>query len=175
MVSQGSQMQKTWTIWDKSKCWKLFHTSKRWQHAINAVKIFQKWVKMLPAIVRPMEVISPFSSIASMRYNCFKASCKDSAATKTTRFVIIFLINEKKECEIIIIINAYRKGDQENQIWECQDQRGSMISNKERFQQENISVFQELLRQGTHHYKRQKGIICSTFQAAFFQLSLHVD
>lgn len=34
----------------------------------------------IPDIVLPIFVIAPFSSIASMRYNCFNASSNDSAA-----------------------------------------------------------------------------------------------
>lgn len=34
----------------------------------------------IPDIVLPILVIAPFSSIASMRYNCFNASSNDSAA-----------------------------------------------------------------------------------------------
>ena len=48
---------------------------------------------------------------------------------------------------------SYRKGNQENQIWEYQYQGDLMISNKEHFQQEKIAVFQELLHPGSHHGK----------------------
>jgi len=53
-----------------------------------------------------------------MRYNCFKASSKDSAAAKPTRFydfiqgtpVVCMNIEENEEK-----IPSYRKGDQETQ------------------------------------------------------------
>ncbi len=70
---------------------------------------------------------------------------------------------------------SYMKGDQENQTWEYPYQRGPMISNKEHFQQEKISVFQELLRLGSHHDKVWKGITDSTSQDVFFQLGLPAD
>ena len=72
-------------------------------------------------------------------------------------------------------IPSYRKGDQETQTWEYPYQRGPMISNKEHFQQEKISVFQELLHLGSHHYKVWKGITDSTSQDVFFQLDLPAD
>lgn len=70
---------------------------------------------------------------------------------------------------------TYRKVDQENQISKYQYLKGPKISNKEHFQQENISVFQELLHPGIHHCKWRKGIVDSTSQDVFFQLALHVD
>lgn len=137
---------------------------------------------MLPAIVRPTDVINPFSSIASMRYNCFKASSKDSAAIKTTsfeqqylEFEILFPSNENGEKMKNNNTDTYRKADQENRISEYQYLKGPKILNKEHFQLEKIAVFQELLHQGIHHCKPWKCIVDSTSQGVFFQLALHVD
>lgn len=70
---------------------------------------------------------------------------------------------------------SYMKGNQENQISECQYQGGPKISNKEHFRQAKIVEFQELLHPGAPHGKPWKDITDSISQDVSFQLVLHVD
>lgn len=47
---------------------------------------FNREIDQVPAILRPISVINPFSSMASIRYNCFNASPKDSPGPATYHF-----------------------------------------------------------------------------------------
>lgn len=61
---------------------------------MNNIITLKKWdVNLIPAIVFPILVINPFSSIASIRYNCFRASCKDSAAAKAIGCKRLYAMN----------------------------------------------------------------------------------
>lgn len=72
-----------------------------WGEKTNKTENNEKNALNIPDIVLPILVIAPFSSIASMRYNCFKASSNDSAAYYRSGNFIRYVESEEHKIELL--------------------------------------------------------------------------